>query len=256
MILSPSKITLYSDCGLKYKFQYIDGIKKLKTSIHLIYGSSIHKALELLNNSLIQKDKTDIEDVLQAFDDHWKKETTEGEIKNGFYEEKLYYTALETLIKFYKEYSDYEVLASETEFSVPFGDTQLHGIIDAVIQCKGKIYIVDYKTSKDLYEKFKIDTSIQLAIYAYAFRHLLSDGKFPNIVKTQEDYVTYYVLTKDIDNLQIEIQKKKITEKEIKRLEYIANQATIGIQNKIFLPNYNSQCKYCEYKKECLNFEG
>ena len=43
---SPSKLTQYIQCPLKYRFQYVDGIKKEEEGIEAFVGSRIHETLE------------------------------------------------------------------------------------------------------------------------------------------------------------------------------------------------------------------
>lgn len=258
--LSASSLSLYADCSLKFKFHYIDKIYKPISSIHLVYGSAIHKALEHLNISLLSE-KEGLEDVFQEFHNIWNKEIKKNDIRQGFYSDKLYKMGINTLEKFYYNNLDYEILAIEQKFDVPIiyedGKQEkytLYGLIDAIIKRKNNIIIVDYKTSKERYEKFKIDTSLQLEIYSYAFRWMIENGFIDVGKKKKENFISYCVLLKDYDNLNgdIKIQKRKVDgyEKLLKTIKTTVK----GIENEIFIPNYNSMCKYCDYKKECLEW--
>lgn len=263
--ISASKVTSYADCGLKYKFNYIDKLGKFVSSIHLVYGSAIHAALEHFNVSLgATQDQS--EDVFQAFHNEYEKGLIKDKLEDNFFRWKLYEMGLNSLQKFLNEFVDYEVIATEQKFKVPLvwpdGTTDpnydLLGFIDAVIKRKGEIMIVDYKTSKEAYPKFNIDTSLQLTMYSYAFRHLLSEGKFPKIKKKKEDFISYYVLQKDYDSLEgpIKMQRKKIGDVQMNKMFYTLRQYIKGTESGIFIPNYNSMCKWCDYKKECIAFEG
>ncbi len=257
--LSASRINLYTDCSLKYKFQYIDQIKKPISSVHLVFGSAVHKALEMLNKSL--PNKLAPEDVLQIFHNEWVENLEKEQINPGFIGNKLYTMGLNSILKIYEEFLTYELISSELHFDVPINDNiSINGLIDAIIKQDSQIIILDYKTSKEPYDRFKLDTSIQLAVYSYAFRYLLQNQPelFPGIKKKKEDYIAYCVILKDYDTLEgnIKIQKKKIEDKHMSRMLYILDNSLEGIKNKIFLPNYNSQCQYCEFKKECLDFSG
>lgn len=243
--ISASQLNTYCDCSLKYKFQYIDKIEKPKESIHLHYGSAIHKAIEELNKSLIES-KIDIEDFLQVFHNEFSPHC------NGFFDEKLYNIGIDALIKYYRGYIDYEVLMTEQEFSVDYKGETIVGVIDAVIKQKNKILVVDYKTSKEPYDSFKIKTSIQLSLYSYAFRELLKQGILGK--KRKEDGIAYWVLLKDYKNLIGDVKIHKTTIKNYNRLFYILDEF---IGNKQYLPNYQSiSCKWCDYKKECLSFKS
>jgi putative RecB family exonuclease len=268
--ISVSQINLYSDCSLKYKFRYIDKIPKPAISVHLAYGSAIHKALEYANNNIGQ---TNLTDIYEEFHQAWHKECFEmGISPDDFYSSKLYLIGLKALEKYYAEWLEYELLefdgrkSSECFFLVPVRtEVQIKGVIDAVIRKGGKIYILDYKTSKEEYSTFKTKTNLQLTIYAYAFRHMVQQGLFPELSspkkgkpKTQEDYVMFHVLTKDYDNVTSEIQeiKRKVDEDDFGRMFYVIDTFCNGVDSRVFLPNYTDNCKYCEYKKECLAYTG
>lgn len=252
--LSASRLTLYSDCGLKYKFNYIDKLGKPAKSIHLAYGSAVHKGLEVLNLSLL-KEKAHIEDIFQAYEDEWHKELNSMGIEKDFLMWKLYFHGLNTLSKYYENNLDYEVISAEQRFNVPIiypdgtedKEHSMSGIIDAIIKRKSNLIILDYKTAKEAFNRFKLNTSIQLAIYSYAVRYMLSKGLIKGINKKKEDYIAYYMLLKDYDTLDgdIKLQQKKITDEHIKRMFYIIKQSKQGINNEIFLPNYSSLCHWC-----------
>jgi len=260
--LSASSLTLYSDCSLKWKFLYKDKISKPTESIHLIYGSAIHKALEKLNLLLVSG-HFDTEDIFQEYYNEWTKQINQYGISDCLYNRILFEMGLNSLEKYIEEQLDYEVICAEQKFTVPIiypDKTEeripITGVIDAIIKQKNKIIILDYKTSKEEYNKFKIDTSVQLTMYSYAFSYLVETQQLP--VDKKEDYVSYYVLIKDYEskNGAIKISKKKVKPEDYDRMFYIFKTTIKGIDNNIFLPNYNSECKYCEYKKECLGFTG
>jgi len=263
---SASRLTLYSDCSLKYKFNYIDKLSEPAQSIHLAYGSAIHKALEGINLALIEGELLYIEDVFQDFHDEWVKEIKAMNVEKDYLGGKLYYHGLNTLTRYYENHIDYEVIGAEQRFDVPIiypdgtedKDYNMSGIIDAVIKRKDSLIILDYKTSKEPYNRFKLDTSVQLAMYSYAFRHLLNNGKIKGTRKKKEDAIAYYVLLKDYDTLDgaIKLQKKTITEQHMQRMFYILKQTKKGIAENMYIPNYSSMCHWCEFKKDCLAFTG
>jgi len=263
--ISASHIILYTDCSLKCKFRYFDKIIKPAISIHLAYGSAIHKGFEALNLSLINKETPDLTDVYQAFHDSYEKEINQMGLENDFHRFTLYGMGLKSLEKYFYELLDYEPLEAELNFEVPIIYTDgsicethiFHGIIDTIIKKKNELIIVDYKTSKEPYKKFKLDTSIQLGLYSYAFRQLIKDGKFKT-KKSKEDAIAYYVVLKDYEhsNGDIKMQKKTITDNHIKRVLNITKNVILAEQIGIFVPNYESICNFCEFKKECLEYVG
>jgi len=261
--LSASQLTLYADCALKYKFRYIDKIQKPSSSIHLVYGTAIHKVLEIANISLKETGKADVIDVLQAFEDEWAQELKAQNMEKDFFRNKLYYMGLNGLIKYMNEFIDYEPLATEGKFKFSLHGCEIVGVIDLIYKKKDKIIILDYKTSKEPFNMFKLNTSVQLALYSLAFESISQQNEeikayLSNRKNQKEDYIAYCVFLKDYETLEgnIKIQKKKITEDHIKRLDWILRESIRGIEAGLFLPNYLAQCNWCEFKKECVEFTG
>lgn len=269
--ISTSQLTLYAECPLKYKFQYIDKLEKPAVSVHLAYGSAIHKALEYMNTQT----NAQILDIYQVFHDSYLNEMSKMNLDPfGYYNAGLYLTAIKSLEKYFVDfYQTYEPTiykdengekpSLECKFTVPIYDKDgsliegysYHGIIDVVGVRDKKIFVLDYKTAKEDYTPFKIKTSIQLTLYAYAIRHLLKNGNFPNIKKKQEDFTLYHILIKS-DSPEIIEKKKIISERDINRLLYITKTFIKGVNNQIFIPNYQENCKWCQYKQNCLEFDG
>jgi hypothetical protein len=240
----------------------------------LAYGSAVHKAFEFMNNA----EKASLIDVYQSFHDAWHKEMNSMGLKTeDYYNEKLYLSALTSVQNYYADfYKTYELteyvdkwhnvnssrLSTECEFFVPIiypdgtkeEEYVLHGLIDVIGIKNKKIFILDYKTAKEDYTPFKVKTSLQLSIYAYAFRQMLKMGIFPQIKKEIEDYTTYHILIKSTNEIT---QKKKIvTDHDINKMLYMIKTFKRGVDSQVFMPNYQDNCKWCSYQKECLAFSG
>ncbi len=69
--LSNSQISLYSQCSLKYKFQYIDEIPKPFKPSGLALGSAVHSALSWLNKQRMNGDNVSLERLYKIFDADW-----------------------------------------------------------------------------------------------------------------------------------------------------------------------------------------
>jgi hypothetical protein len=46
--ISYSQISMYNDCPLRWKLNYVDELKIRESSIHLIFGSAMHEVLQLV----------------------------------------------------------------------------------------------------------------------------------------------------------------------------------------------------------------
>nr|MDA8131337.1 PD-(D/E)XK nuclease family protein [Elusimicrobiota bacterium] len=69
LFFSYSRMSLYEECPLKYKFKYIDKIKE-EPKYYFAFGSAIHKALEFLYSVKAPPFPTE-EEVCEAFRAEW-----------------------------------------------------------------------------------------------------------------------------------------------------------------------------------------
>ena len=44
--ISYSQISMYSDCPLRWKLNYVDKLKISESNIHLIFGSAMHEVIQ------------------------------------------------------------------------------------------------------------------------------------------------------------------------------------------------------------------
>lgn len=73
--LSYSQIRLYNECGMKYKYHYVDGYREKTKSGALLFGSAVDKTFE---NVLKNRDINDHDE----FDKQWQR----GEINGKYYD--------------------------------------------------------------------------------------------------------------------------------------------------------------------------
>lgn len=149
---SYSKMSLYEECPLKYKFKYIDKIKE-EPKYYFAFGNSIHHAMEFLY-AVKAPPFPGIDDLLDAFKKDWGlKSYLEKGYKDPFREEEDYRKGMEMLKNYYRHH--------EGKFKLPFlleysTDVEVDGLLVRIIadkieyQGNGEIILVDYKTGKDV----------------------------------------------------------------------------------------------------------
>lgn len=141
----------------------------------LVYGSSIHAALEHFYKYKLKNKPVIFEEVLDVYANAWKKE--------GFvsveHEKKLFDTGKKAIIKYIKakEADEYRPIAIEQPFElqIPEIKTIISGRYDIVLESKAGIEIRDFKTSRVKDQKMadsKAKSSIQLGIYALSWDKL------------------------------------------------------------------------------------
>ena len=283
---SHSQLEMFSQCGLKYNFKYIQDIKKPSSSNALVFGGAIHKAIEKYHLSILNERLT-ARQIMDAFEDHWTYQLEHAEIpikfKNGE-QDKLFEIGLDIIAKYYKDNKNIPppcmfinstgelVPAVEIDFMIEIKNpiTQIsrpiNGKIDLITPIDKKknaeIYVIDHKTSAEDYTQFKINTSVQLSLYAYAFRQLLASGRFPYITKKKEDAVGYNVFKKiestkaQPDNYgEIRYIRKVVTDIDIEHMITMYGMFDTAVTNGVYIPNYSRQCSWCPYQEDCTEFK-
>lgn len=276
--LSASSITEYTGCSHKWRLHYKERITFPIHSPSLFFGSAIHKTLEEFHKTSHIK-KMSLKEIIESFKRKFDLEIFYGEVEWSTDKEKdkLIKLAGELLTDYYKVHQDdppplsfapkegEEVYCVELQFRVPIftSDGKMRrdycflGFIDKIaIYPNNTIAIVDYKTSRYKYTDWKVSTDLQLVLYSYAFRYMLSKGFFPQLAgRTKEDYVSYDVLIKTLSKdaiskgeLRLQSCQKIVTDNDINRLFNQANNVIKGIESKCFVANYENQwCAYCDY---------
>jgi len=233
MKLSFSSISNYQNCPLSYKFAYLDKLPR-KRSPQLSFGSSIHASLAYLYNVSLPKPPP-LEDVLNHLEKIWERDGYRDET-----EEKLYLEdAKRILTNFYHtNVEDFQVpVALEQKFKVKMDGYTLAGIIDRMDKLPGGGYeIIDYKTSRRLPPKSKVDEDLQLSIYHLAAQEVW--GIEP------EKLTLYFV----IPNQKMSTSR---TKKDIERVREIIQETIEDIQSQKFEARENPLCPWCDFQTHC-----
>lgn len=149
--LDSTKLNTYQACPRKYFFNYVLGLKPDYESVHLVFGSAIHEALEhlLLNKQRMDRANVIQEAFLKFFTEYRATFTPDDDALNKL---KTPEKALEILNAYDKYYlledSDSDVLYTEVAGTVPVDDeNELHFKLDSIIRDSNGIYCLEHKTT-------------------------------------------------------------------------------------------------------------
>ena len=231
--VSPSKVKVYDECKLKYKFKYIDYLPETQTNTDALqFGSYIHKIFEEGVHSTSTDELWEIAEILR---NHYKFDSGR---------EKKIKACIDNFFKFNQSLSSNTHVSTEQVFAVDLGKEgyAVNGIIDRVVKSKdGGYLVIDYKTSKRPSNKRDLFTDPQMLMYTFAISRLYKTPignitvahYYPHLdklvnIKFSEAHVLMYIrkLTQKI----WEIRKKKKVE---------------------FFPQVNQFCNWCGYKSMC-----
>ncbi len=198
-IESPSSINVYKQCPRKYYYQYVLKLPT-KKSIHLIRGSVVHSVLEHFFNIDLSDERLRNFKALQMrlfslFTRFWndKKQDLESlglsdDELNAYFDESV--MMLQNWFNRFKKKLEYRISRGES-FDEAFrkltpvreklyqsSNYHVKGFIDVIHEIDGKVFVLDYKTSKT--DHVSDAYKLQLAIYALLYEEL--HGKRPDFV--------------------------------------------------------------------------
>ena len=246
--ISYSEIKTWSECPLRHKLSYIDGLDDFKGNLHTAFGSAIHSVCEhgLLDEKLNRE---------KHFLDQFEKELVSLEKKEVQIDKKLKEQMMgqyKPLIDNFRDYLDKyfvncEVVATEEMLYEPIDgfDLNFKGFIDLIVKTEDGVYhILDWKTCSWGWDSRKKSDKIinyQLTLYKYfwAQKHKIPLNKI-------ETHFGLLKRTAKKDN--IEIFRVTSGEKKIKNSLTLLRNAVINIERKRFIKNRLS-CKYCTFYK-------
>lgn len=267
MNISHSKVELYNQCGMKYRFKYIDKLDVNKTFTPLLLGSAIDSALNYVLIQTKVRQPIDIQkakDIFQQEMNKWhgqnelvffKSEAPDNvnDFKPGKDQEWVVWnhlysiglmmldTYVKEIVPLFDEVIDVQITKKVDNAE---GDT-LVLVVDFVAKLKdGRIITFDNKTAGDIkksYPKNSVQKSQQLAIY-----NEFADSKIAGYIVLQkklvDDAIKWEIITGEVP-----IEK---TEEAFNRVE----DALTGIKQQDFNKNFKNCYAFqrqCEYYKYC-----
>ena len=278
---SYSKIEVYKNCPMQYKFKYIDKKYSSDTSLALELGSLCHYVLEQKGKTLTAKKEVDYDKLVEILHngvietDEKTKECLLGidSLKKKYFEtwyEKDNASGMtyDDKIKIFIEVLHNEMEDSEwipTYFEFPFefvwdNKIKLKGFIDRIdtrtITEDGKEVVqyrtIDYKTSKKIYDEKQLPTSLQFGIYALA---IFNEFK---ALPIQSEY--HFILINKVQMALTKGYEKRL----MKALDKVFSDIQISENSEKFKPSPTPLCYWCnfcknnplatEYQMECEYF--
>lgn len=170
--LSPSKITTYLACPVKYRWTYADarGRWYVKAKSYYSFGATLHRVLERFYSS----NETGVEttaEVAAAYEESWIDAgfSSPEEMQEAFGEglEILERHVAETKIK----PKIANTLYVEQLFTLKMNGFKLVGRVDRVDEHEdGSLEIIDYKSGREVVEQEDVSTDIAMGIYQLLVR--------------------------------------------------------------------------------------
>lgn len=248
-VYSHSRLSAFEDCRLKFKFIYIDHLKRDTDSVEAFLGSRFHEVMEDLYKNIQCKTPT-VDDLKRDFDESWdknwhddilivRKDRTAGDYR------AIGHKALENYHKRYHPFKDGRVIGIEKRVLLDLDGTgryRVQGYIDRLMEREdGHYEIHDYKTAGHLPEQVHLDAGRQLALYEIGVRATWPDVK-------EVDLVWHYVV----------FDKELRSHRRPEQLEALKRD-TIALIDTIesttdYPPTESPLCQWCNYQDLCPLF--
>jgi putative RecB family exonuclease len=172
-LFSFSRLKTFRQCPMRYRYRYLKGLKESFRSIESFLGNVVHDVLQWLYEDHTRRVGTELEDVLEELDRRWRtswsreiavvrlSETPEDALRSG----------REMIERFHRETyrrDRSETLALEQRYSMRLSpEVVFTGFADRVGRTeKGRLFIVDYKTSKSEGDPSEFSEGLQAPLYA------------------------------------------------------------------------------------------
>ncbi|HEY0867819.1 MAG TPA: PD-(D/E)XK nuclease family protein [Fimbriimonas sp.] len=175
--LSPSKITTYLACPVKFRWTYVDarGRWYLRSKSYYSFGSSLHRVLERFHDSN-DAGVTTTDEALGALEESWIDAgfSSAEEMAEAYGEGR---EILERYVSVTKQRpTEAKTLFVERQLRYDLGDFVLIGRLDRLDEWPdGRLEVVDYKSGRQEVTEEEVADDIAMACY-----QLLVRRKFPD----------------------------------------------------------------------------
>jgi len=255
LAFSYSKMSLYEECPLKYKFKYLDKIKE-EPKFYFAFGSAIHSALEFLYSVKAPPFPT-LDEVHGAFRREW---SAKSYLEKGYRTQEKSDADCEKGLKMLTAYYEH----NRARFAPPFlleysTDVAVDGLKVRIIADKieysgnGRVLVTDYKTGKDVRRE-----PAQLYMYQKiteldpVLKEKIAETYGQRVSEVRIDRMLYY---------HVPTNKEYFFERADDREIGGFWERVLGVADSIkslkFEPTPGErQCSWCDYKALCPAFFG
>ncbi|MDD5629020.1 MAG: PD-(D/E)XK nuclease family protein [Elusimicrobia bacterium] len=245
---SPSKLDTYKDCPRRYRFRYVDGLRRRVETAETLLGSCVHRALEWLYAGIIHGRESSLDETLAVFDQAWTAGWSDAVLnRHKEYGPQHHQAAGRDCIRnYFQAYAPFRqdaTLAVEKRVGFPLScdgeEVRIEGLVDRLSRTGPGAYEVhDYKTTATLPGQAELDQDWQLAIYDISVRESWPDAR-------EVALVWHFVRFGQTMRSRRTDQQRRLLREEIAALV-----ARIK-RDHVFAPRRGPLCDWCEYRGIC-----
>ena len=243
--LSPSKITTYLACPVKYRWTYVDSRGKwyLRAKSYFSFGMTLHNVLERFYNSNDDGVTTQFE-AMAAYDESWIDAgfSSAEEMAEAYGEGKV------ILEKHFEEQQKRPLTAKtlfvERQLRCDFQNFTLIGRLDRVDEHEdGTLEIIDYKSGRETVDQEEVDLDLALGCYQLLIREKYPDRPISATI----------IALRTGDSATTSMSDSKM--EEFRRdIQTIGNTIHFEEFHELF-PHYKRICPNCDFRPLCRKYE-
>jgi putative RecB family exonuclease len=239
--LSPSSISTWQQCPLKFKYQKIDGLREPPTEATLM-GNFVHEIFESLYAAIPElRTIEEARSIARTLWDSKYRDMASGVVRESQMNQFRWnsWFCVENLWEI-ENPPETKVDEIELELNGQLGGVQLKGFVDRITVTNEGIIIGDYKTGKVPTPKYEDDKFQQLFIYAALCEEL-------NIGKVKDLDLIYLKGPKIISR---PVTKEKIEEITTTVVQ-VKKEINESCDSEHFEPRKAFLCNWCYFKRTC-----
>ncbi len=255
LAFSYSKLSLYEECPLKYKFKYIDKIKE-EPKYYFAFGSAVHKALEFLY-SVKAPPFPSIEEVCEAFRREWNLKSY---LEKGYRTQQRADDDYQKGLLMLRAYYEHNRARLAPPFLVEYStDVEVDGLLVRIIADKieyqggGRLLVTDYKTGKDVKRQpAQLYMYQKIAELDPRLKEKIAENYGERVSEVRISRMLYYHVPSNK-----EYSFDRADDREIGAFWERVLGVAEGIRGLKFEATPGElQCKWCDYKALCPAFFG
>jgi putative RecB family exonuclease len=168
-----SRVKTFYQCPLRYRYRYLKGLKEVFRSIESYLGTIVHDVLEWIYAEREQRESPSLEAALRLLADRWTAGFNDEitVIRNSDSADAYLITGREMLERFYRSTfcrDRSQTIALEQRLNHTLSDDIVFtGFADRIGRTEtGRLFVVDYKTSKKEGDPSEFSEGLQAPLYA------------------------------------------------------------------------------------------
>ena len=246
-VYSHSRLSTFEKCPLKYRYRYIDRIKRETQGIEAFMGQRVHEVLEGLYRDLTENRRPTLDDLLGRYGAAWSKTYSDAVriVKKEYTADHYARVGERCITNYVRSHEPFDRdetvgLEERVQLSLDNDDRyQIQGYIDRLVRAGPGVYeIHDYKTSGTLPSALDLRQDRQLTLYQMGVQERFPDARTIRLVWH------YMVFDRAMIGSRTDAEIESHRVRAMRLIDTI--EAT-----RDYPPKESALCRWCEYRDIC-----